>query len=120
MKHSRRRRRVIKLSSYIIHFGDAINGAECNQGCSTAVFNRLASAMNGISNKMYGVPWLDADWDDADSERWSIRFHNNYSLFDRTTGTIGRLVIRIGSWLNHKSDPGTDYIWDGGKEVSDV
>ena len=112
MEYSPSRRRMIRLSSYIIHFGDAVCGIDCSgvlhQGCSTGVFNRLAFVMNGISNRIYGVPFCDGDWTDEDRGRWDIEFHSNYSLFDKASGIIGRAVVRVGTWINHRFDPHTD------------
>jgi len=113
MNH-RSQRWVVKLTSYIVHFGEALGGIECDSGCATARFNKLAFLINGISNRLNGLPWYDEDWTSDDEELFNKQCENYpVTIFDRAS-TIACISVRgIGLWLNKLVEPDTVYISDG-------
>ena len=91
------------VANGLLHFGWAVAGQECTDGCVWPRFNGLARLMSGISNKLYGVPWSDGDFTDQDRRIWSIAVENPH-LLGSVTGWIYNHLHRTACNLDRRYD----------------
>ena len=94
-------RLMTHVANGLLHFGWAVTGQECADGCVWPRFNGLARLMAGISNKLYGMPWSDDDFTDQDRRIWWVAVENPH-LLGRVTGWIYDRCHRAALYLDDK------------------